>query len=423
MLTPEQVRNSYCSTCSGLYFDAAVNRQNCENYICAYVPVECVKCQPHKSKAVLERAGLVYYKLWIDAGYYKTLLSNVQTYENKESEKYHSTVAANLRTNMGKFTTPYDTFLINLFPICMNNMKRTLDLEGRLVFGVPEAIQEKGVISIRMSGGSKTALVFQFLSYLLAGGILPGGVMLAVLSSGVSTVWSNLAATVFSFAFGALCSRLNFCYHPSRLVWWCSEIKYEMNTCVKSVTKSMPIIKEPVMEVVPHAEIDETIKSQDDGGHNLKDGVQNDEGRLQLETSKYVVIGPNFAAGHHFDVDNPDNVRAACNKRLKPNFSYQPNSEVAKNYQECYAYIRKMWFNQTNVKLVMESLFEDHGGDWLLSKLPSKMSVAEFYQRISENFENPISSKPIDAFLKTELIAALKAYLKHDHSALEKEGV
>jgi len=133
------------------------------------------------------------------------------------------------------------------------------------------------------------------------------------------------------------------------------------------------------------------------------------ENRVHSEDCAYIKIGPTFHDSHHYKVNHANNVLEAISKRTKLNQELKPDSEEYGKFVDCYDFIINNVFTDVNIRDTF-NLMMAHDSSFLIKGRPKKMSEEEFYQRLYENFDKPLSHDvTFESFLKLESIHKLKA--------------
>lgn len=194
----------------------------------------------------------------------------------------------------------------------------------------------------------------------------------------------------------------------------CSQLMFEENDVEDLINNRDQIrSEEPKKEVIDTDEVemnDNLTKVVNNSQPVAKEGQYDAKtGRLVLDDSNYKVVGPLFGDGHHFDIRNPSNMIAAINARTKTKYTFKPESETARKFEECYNYIAEHWFSHENVVLAMNDIMMNHcGSDFYDSYKPKSMSGEEWRRIMMENWDKPIDDPTVPAFLKMELLNKVK---------------
>jgi len=154
----------------------------------------------------------------------------------------------------------------------------------------------------------------------------------------------------------------------------------------------------------------ENVKISDKSDHDTTPILNSlFENRAISDDCAYVKVGPTFYDSHHFKINHKNNVLEALAKRTALKHELDNSSEEYKKFRDCYDYIISNVFTDKNISDVFIEM-TNQDSSFLMSAKPKKMSDAEYFQRLCENFDKPLQGDVIfESFLKLESIHKLKA--------------
>lgn len=389
MLHPLQARLSYCVKCSSNYL-VSLSVSSGAWCVDCYVPDTCNICNPNQSDV-----NYVKYTFRLPGDVVRHFVLNKFMLAPKPiSMSLHDQVGAFLREKCKTFGL-YEYALCEFLPTILENQTVRLPTKTslKIITNNEDVWLRKKDLFKPYSGREITFTTPKLLREASKYQTIIDAVCLSM-----STFTYLLYGTVISLDFEGdtmmMSSQLYQHYE-------------EMMVSTENISES-PVMNSEV--IITPAEPKQNVKIVDQTEIDIRNTLPtNYENRAVTEDCAYTQVGPLFYDSHHFKINHKNNVLEAIAKRTAINFELDHHSNEYLKFKACYNYIITNVFTDKNISLTFHEMMTNDSS-FLMNHKPKKMSAEEYFERIAQNFEKPLSSDVcFESFLKLESIHKLKA--------------